>query len=115
MRGFGAGDVAGKQDDAGRLDAGKQSGEAGRHLGGLEADDEKLADAGTQSLSGGGWHAGQISFFSSASKFSASSGVRRFPIWVRRELFAGLLAEASQTTERPGMHWKCRALSVTTA
>ena len=40
-----AGDVAGEEDDAGGLYSGQQGGEAGGHLGAVEADDQQLADA----------------------------------------------------------------------
>jgi hypothetical protein len=42
---FSAGNVAREQDDPCRLQAAQQGGKAGGHLGAIEPDDEKLADA----------------------------------------------------------------------
>src|SRR6266576_4942832 len=44
MRLIGAGDVAGEEDHARRLNAGEQGSETWRYLGAVEADDEELAD-----------------------------------------------------------------------
>src|SRR5580692_8308936 len=76
MRLRGAGDVASKQDRSGWLNLREQGSEARRHLGCIEADDEKLANLFMNTTSFR--HHYSICLFNSASKFSASRGVNRF-------------------------------------
>lgn len=74
MRLLSAYDIAREKDYARGLQPGEQGAEARRRLSAVEADDKQLAD-----LIGDGCCSFQSTcFFNSASKFKASSGVKRF-------------------------------------
>jgi len=92
MRLIGAGDVAGKENYACRLDAFEQGSEARRHLSAVEADDQELADVCCDS------QLRQQIRFKSASRPRPCAKKRK-----------------GHTTERPGMHLKWRELRVATA